>query len=403
MVIPKFGWALSLAMLLLTVAVSVQASEDQVAKDLQSLSHKDAKIRGQAAWVLGKSGDIQAVGPLIQAMEDEDRNVRQWAVLALRRLGGMASQGLIGALESGNESVRWQAAAALGQINDSSVVEPLIMALFNRSNETRYWAAISLGQIGDVQATEPLVYVLGNENQSVRVASGLALLAIEGAQAVDRLVALLKDSESGRRVGAAEALGRAGDARAVQPLLQALRDSSPDVRAAAAGALGAFNDSQAIEPLISALADYNGVVRSKAVNALAEMGRPATGALIAALERDDIQIKQGAAEALGEIKDARAVEPLIVAFTSQSREMRLASVAALLKINKSSVVEPFIQILMDKNATGDLQADAAWALGEMGDARATEVLLQALASSGYGDVRMNAARALKRIEISDAS
>ncbi len=123
------------------------ATEDQFAKVLQNLSHKEAKIRGQAAWALGKSGDSQAVGLLIQTLEDEDGNVRQWAVLALGNLGEQATKELIRALESGNEIVRWQAAAALWQINDSSAVEPLIMALFNRSNETRYWAAISLGQM----------------------------------------------------------------------------------------------------------------------------------------------------------------------------------------------------------------------------------------------------------------
>lgn len=189
----------------------------------------------------------------------------------------------------------------------------------------------------------------------------------------------------------------------MQPLFQALRDSNSKVRVAAAGALGGINDNRAIDPLIQSLADDDKAVRSQAMKALARIGRPAAGALIAALERDDALIKLGAAEALGEIKDVRAIEPLIAAFQSQIREMRQASLKALLKINKSSAVEPFIQILRDENAKDDMQADAAWALGEMGDARANEALLQALASNSDSDVRMNAARALKEIGMNDAS
>jgi len=90
--------------------------------------HKDAKIRGEAAWTLGKSGDALAVRPLIQALEDDDRNVRQWSVLALLKMGCFATQELIGLLKAGTNQCL-QAAAALGQINDSSAVEPLSMAL----------------------------------------------------------------------------------------------------------------------------------------------------------------------------------------------------------------------------------------------------------------------------------
>ena len=399
MLILKFRKALGMIFilsLLAALAFSVQASEDKFTQDLQNLSHKDAKIRGEAAWALGKSGDTRAVGPLVQALKDGDRNVREWAVLALAKMGRPATEELIFALKRESELVRWQAAAALGLINDSAAVEPLIKALFSPSNETRYWAAISLGQIKDTQAREALIHVLGNGNQSVREASGRALLSIDGALGFDSLRALLKDSDSNRRVGAVEALARTGDERAVQPLIQALRDENGKVRAAAAEALGEINDSRAIEPLIQALADDDSDVRSRATDALAKMGRPASDKLILALENENILIKQGAAEALGEIKETRAIEPLISAF--QIKEMRLVGVNALLKINKSSAVEPFIQILKDETATDDMRADASWALGEMGDPRAKEALLQTLATGKDNNVKMSAARALKQIK-----
>ena len=62
---------------------------------------------------------------------------------------------------------------------------------------------------------------------------------------------------------------------------------------------------------------------------------------------------------------------------------------ALVNINKISAVEPIIQILRNENVSDDMRADAAWALGEMGDARANEALLQAMANDKGSDARMN--------------
>jgi HEAT repeat protein len=60
-------------------------------------------------------------------------------------------------------------------------------------------------------------------------------------------------------------------------------------------------------------------------------------------------------------------------------------------------VEPIILILRNENMSDDMRADAAWALGEMGDARANEALLQAMANDKGSDARMNAARSLRQI------
>jgi len=68
------------------------------------------------------------------------------------------------------------------------------------------------------------------------------------------------------------------------------------------------------------------------------------------------------------------------------------------KINKSSAVEPIIKMLKDENASDDMRADAAWALGVMGDARANEALLCAMTEDKDSNVRVNAARSLTKIK-----
>ena len=366
----KFRKALDMIFILLllaVLAVSVQASEDRFVQDLQNLSHKEAKIRGEAAWALGKSGDTRATGPLIRALKDEDRNVREWSVLALVKIGKAATEKLVFALESENDLVCWQAAAALGLINDTRAVSPLISTLGSMSSETRYWSAISLGYLNDGQAKEALLLALGDENRSVRAASGFALHSIERAAATDLLIQILQDGNNLRRLGAVEALTK-------------------------------INDSRAVDPLVRILGDNDSVVRSQAIDALGAMGRPASQALIQVLENGSELMKQGAAEALGEIKEERAIEPLIVSF--QIKDMRKIAVQALANINSSRAVEPFIQLLQDHNQTSDMRADAAWAIGEMGDAKANEALLQAMSANEDNDVKINAAMALKKVKAS---
>ena len=48
------------------------------------------------------------------------------------------------------------AARALGEINDTRAVDPLIAALKDKKPEIRGTAAVALGEIGDKKATVPL-------------------------------------------------------------------------------------------------------------------------------------------------------------------------------------------------------------------------------------------------------
>ena len=57
----------------------------------------------------------------------------------------------------------------------------------------------------------------------------------------------------------------------ISSLISALTDESWNVRYAAAKALGELKDARAVEPLISALKEKNLYVRSRAANALAEI------------------------------------------------------------------------------------------------------------------------------------
>jgi hypothetical protein len=179
---------------------------------LPMLSTEDNRVRVAAITSLGKTGNPQAVRPLITLLGDGNRGVREAAVRALGALGGLAVEPLIAALGDGDWHLRVGSAIALRIIGDLSGVEPLIRALSDENRFVRREAAKSLGRMGDRRATDPLISLLG-------------------------------DVDTGVRVRAAAALGRIGDPGAMEPLIRALGDGNPELAEAAGEALSRLKNT----------------------------------------------------------------------------------------------------------------------------------------------------------------
>jgi HEAT repeat protein len=396
---------------ILPVPAQEKASVKCVEDIIRKLSSQDSKVRSTACWDLGKSGDVRAIDPLILTLKDNDGTVRDWATLALVKIGKSSIQPLVQAIQDYNnynandimESINASriqngAASALGLIGDASAVEPLAKLLESNNSSTRYWSAISLGQIKDARGTDPLIRALGDSNSSVSEGAGWAIQSIEGQASVDLFIENLKNENESIRRGAAMALGTADDKKAVEPLIQSLQDSDSLVRAESATSLGKINNASAVEPLIQALKDDDWQVQVSVRMALVKIGEDGTTSLIKALDDDNNSIKWGAALALGGIRDPRAIEPLIAAFQKSDHDVRQTIGSALVSINKTCAVEPFLQILQDENASDEMRSDSAMALGKMGDERAIGALLQAMSDKESNELRLSAAKALKIIK-----
>lgn len=123
-------------------------------------------VRREAAKALGKIGDTRAVEPLIQALRDEDWEVRSGA------------------------------ARALGEIGDARAVEPLIQTLFKEKDFNpaldvrdfvREEVALALGKIGDARAIEPLIHLLNHKDSNVRKAAKEALEKIKAEKIIKNI------------------------------------------------------------------------------------------------------------------------------------------------------------------------------------------------------------------------
>jgi len=117
--------------------------------------------------------------------------------------------------------------------------------------------------------------------------------------------------------------------------------------------------------------------------------------LVRQLNDQDYQVRNGAARALGDLKDSRAVEPLIAALLDPSRQIVLDAARSLGKIKDARAIDPLISVLKDKDEGH--RSFAAEALGEIGNARAVLPLLPLLKDENIG-TRGTAAEALRKIQ-----
>ena len=164
--------------------------------------HTDPQVRQYAAYLLGQAKNPRAIQPLIEALADFDKSVREQATLALSTIGKAAIEPLAEAMKEPKWETRYRAAEALGKIADEKAVQPLIQGLKDNRDHVRYMAAKGLHELGDSGAAEPLIILLKDENIYVRLMAVHALGALGGKKVKAALKKAL-ESEQDEKVQAA--------------------------------------------------------------------------------------------------------------------------------------------------------------------------------------------------------
>lgn len=151
---------------------------------------------------------------------------------------------------------------------------------------------------------------------------------------VEGLVKCLQYRQWEVRRDAVQALGELQAGAAVKPLLAALRqDWSVEVQTRAAEALGRIKDPRAVPFLIDCLQSIIPTLKRKAADSLVHLGAASVEPLCVALQDLDPAVQEDAAWILGEIRDRRAMPHLISAMADESWEVRRAALEALQKID----------------------------------------------------------------------
>jgi len=207
------------------------------------------------------------------------------------------------------------------------------------SADERAMSACRAGREGNVNAIPSLVAMLGDDSKTQLITcwdsgrwspalqtfkhpspgeqAALALASM-GRKALRPLSQQLDNSNAAVRRNAAWAIGELTNmmpgerADAAPQLINLLGDSDEWVRMAAARALGELRDERALTRLVATLGDDNWQVRQVVVWALSEMkdDRAVTALCSVLLSDVRVEVRRGAAEALGEIASAAAIPSL---------------------------------------------------------------------------------------------
>jgi HEAT repeat protein len=133
----------------------------------------------------------------------------------------------------------------------------------------------------------------------------------------------LKSPDSVRRATAAEALGRTGNTSAAPVLVIALRDSDADVAREAATSLGSLGSAVAVEPLIAVLNNRDGYFHCV--------------------------VRAAASQSLGQLRDVRAVPPLLDAINDPIAEVSAEAIRALAALADPRGIPALLQVVRNEH------------------------------------------------------
>jgi prepilin-type N-terminal cleavage/methylation domain-containing protein len=325
--------------------------------------------RNEAAEVLLEMGQA-AVPHLIEALHDEEVQVRKGAVMLLRKFGPLAKDALPGLIDTTRDTNHWMriyAIQALGSIGPSAEAAKPVLIEFLKGphNEAHLEAACALAKIepGSEEAITGFFQVFRKNNGGNRAERAFAEM---GPVAIPYLVAALKDENPAVRGCASSTLSRIGEP-AVPVLQKALSDPDDEVRRWAASALGEIDWSvniptDVIYSLIGLLEDKSPYVRRSATRALGniwghtqagEAGKTAIPILVKLLADRNAEVRRNAPYTLWRIGPAAKVAIPVLKNTQNDpdEQVRKEVTDALYRLGgpeASATVPELIEILTRK-------------------------------------------------------
>jgi len=323
---------------------------------------------------------------------------------------------------------------------DDGVITLLTDASQQGAQDRRLMALYMLSRLGDPRVCAPMFRAMADPDEKVANCAITSMLQWPMScpelttipVPVELFIARLAADDFNEHVWIFQMLGNSGDPRATAPLLGLLNEQAKPVTLyLVRNALCALHDPKSVEPLITLLQEYqdqprsimllstivsilraldawgsqydgqkNGPTWPKATAALEQAGYPQdVTSLIAQLGKDRMPlIRIGAAEALGVLKDPRAVDQLCPLLENQNSHLALAAATALGALRDRKATSFLIHALVNYESPDTRVLSAIGdAIGRIGDPAAVETLIVLLKGNTLMARRWAAVDALIRL------
>lgn len=193
------------------------------------------EVKLLCAWSLGRIGDLDSVGPSIEALVKTSRLAGMRLSSTIFELGEKAVPSIIAILDHADPAVRILALHLLGELRSPRAILSISKkTATTESKEVRIAAYKALGSIANVMALPQLILGLEDPLWEVRAQAARGLGLVGTPEVLGHLGQALEDHKWWVRRNAGEALSKL-DAAGKKVLLTIYRDSrNKDARAMAA-------------------------------------------------------------------------------------------------------------------------------------------------------------------------
>ena len=277
-------------------------------KSKSSVSEKIAELGSQVF------GDI-----LKDIRQDQDLDLIGEAILGLGKHQDHESyEFIVGLLQSENtpETILKSSIKALGFMGEKEAVKPLTQALNSNDKYIRQEVIRALSQIESKLAIPSLVSVLKNDSDYYVRSSALdALGNLNNRDVIPELLEALNDSEYLIRTTSNEALVKISNTESVEQYIQILNnaESPTNTRKELVKVLSNFNQTNVIEALLTISNNESSIIRKDAIAALGELKAKQAADTLLEISKDDTdeEIQITSIVALAQIGNEEVIPELV--------------------------------------------------------------------------------------------
>jgi len=358
----------------------------------KGLKNKEFFIRAYAAQALGRLGDKKAVSLLLGVVNDKNYLVRVTAVKSLIKLGnpGM-KQRLLEFLKDEDVAVRTAAISHLDELGDTfiPVIEQVIASekdpvVRAKAVEQLDKTKAATGTLSAEEGIDPHIVIarrsLEDPDWQLRQAGCIALARLEDKKSIPLLIERLGDESPYVRAAAKETLAKLGETSLIKFFWQDINETDSVLKASSFIALAYLKDINVIPVLLkeSVAAGTPPLVRKEAVRALVLLKPYLSKLLDDSLmisHLNDI-ISSDNLEVAYRINGKSLTEVFIRALKDPDDPLHYDAPLVLIELNDPAALPGLREALSTDDP--DIVAACAFALGELCDTQATDVLMKNL-------------------------
>jgi HEAT repeat protein len=292
-----------------------------------------------------------------------------------------------------NIEARELAITLLGKSGNKEALVPLIERLHFRNAEIYDSLISSIVKIGKKGNQQIIFDYIDTDDVNIKREIPIILGKMENKESEAFLINLLSDKNPLVRKNSLKALEKIIEVKNIKYILETLNDPDIDVKKESIRVLGTIGSKKAIRPLTEILKDNDVKIRNLAKNALSKIFKKikSNDILYDILKWKNINARREAIKLLGMLKDVEAIEILIKTFDSTVASIRRASFRAILQILQNKIDERILNSLTEKSWR--IRMYNTKILGEIGDLSTIETVFK-LIEDGNGSVRKAAIDAL---------